>query len=174
MDYSEIVNLTNTPLKFIDVKGNFLTIPSSGDVRIDMQRFTINKNGYYEQSEIKVNNTRMMLCKGMPPKKKGTIYIVSTLVYQFLHNERDDIYIIDEPQKEKGAVMYAKSITRPVYLGLVNIMKEISELTTELANCKKTMSEVELEPSIAISTDERMDEILFQIKSITDKYIVSL
>lgn len=164
MNKVEIVNLTRTPLKFLDVEGNLVTIQSSGEARLDIQRVKSRISGFSNGSEIKVNDTQIVSYKGLPKEKEGVVFVVPSIVYQALYHTRKDIYIIDEPFKQNGAIVHAKSIARPLLKSMKEEYRKISDLVTAVSNNINDESKVH-------SNKESITEKLFEIKKLTDKYL---
>ena len=164
MNKVEIINLTKTPLKFLDKKGNLVVIQSSGEARLDIQRIESEVKGFADGSEIKINNTQIVSYKGLPKEKEGVVFIVPSIVYQTLYHIRADIYIIDEPFKQNGIIVHAKSIARPLLKSMKDEYKKISKLVTEIS------SDLSMFTHTDVDTFD-MSEKLFEIKKLTDKYL---
>jgi len=113
-----IKNYTNSKLIF-KVKHGEISIHSDGVAKCDIHREYLGLDAYIGQERIKTNLTTISDVTGLPEPEDGVIYIVSTLVYICLFKERDDIFVIDEPVKDKHKrVIATRALARPVYTDL--------------------------------------------------------
>ena len=62
---------------------------------------------------IDVTSTKYSKVMGLPEPKKGVIYLVSKLVAEVLHGERDDLYILSGFTRDKGGkIMGGRSLAK--------------------------------------------------------------
>ena len=108
----ELVNLTPHEVNFVDKEDNeIITIPPSGTiVRVDKQQVPIVCIGVGDKTipYIKIHYTEI---QELPPKKKNTLYIVSTLCAQY--SDREDLVILEDLARNKeGKIIGARAIAK--------------------------------------------------------------
>lgn len=157
----KVLNLTKTPLRFLSKDGSFITIPSSGEIKLEIIRIDNNDTAVDVSGfEIRTNKTIVNSFKNLPKEREDTILIVPTIVYTALSHIRSDIFTIDEPFKDNGVVRYAKSISRQSVRSINEDFEKISKLSHLL------FSSIDSNMKNA----EKCKDIIFKIKSIADKY----
>lgn len=114
----EVVNLTKQEIKILDNSNQVITLSADLEARVLIKR---NENSFYKisdtgMSDIKINRTVVSDVSGIPPQKTGTIYIVPQVVFYLVFPLRKDVFIVDEPQKDKyGKILYYRAITQMSY-----------------------------------------------------------
>lgn len=151
-----IRNFTRGAVNIIDKDGNMRILPSEGEIDVIVRRTTegdrfITKNG----EEIVANRSVVQLQRELPPPQEGVVYIVSSFVYYELCYQRQDVFVISEPIKDKGElhVKAARSISRPRHGSIERLLNTI----------KTTLSAVDYD-----TVGEKNIEVLFELKKIID------
>lgn len=112
-----IVNLTKWKINLVRKNGESIVIPPSGEelkVQQDLQEID-------EIDGVPVNQTQYSKTPkgGLPPKKEGTIYLVSVVALQSLPPERDDFFSVDKALKdESGKIVGHRALSRPSIYGV--------------------------------------------------------
>lgn len=150
-----VINLMKGTLSFIAKNGDYITIPSSGEAKVDIIRVDGDTTANIQGLEIKTNKTIVGKITGLPPYNKDYIYIVPTLVYQSIHHERPDVYIVDELIRDHGTVKVAKAISRPEFKSVLSDFEKINNILV----------------SIDFDNSSSIINSVFEAKTITDKYI---
>lgn len=113
----ELKNMTKATLSFMSKEGEIIQIKSDGGIEMEFRRgedYDLNVKTESGHS-IKVNKTHIARIENLPPKKDGVIYVVPTVVYNTLGNEREDFFTVDEPYRDSGKISFAKAISKPVF-----------------------------------------------------------
>ena len=119
-----IKNYTNSKITF-KVKEGEVSIHSDGVAKCEIHREYIGLEAYVGKEKIKTNLTTIHRVTGLPEPEENVIYIVSMLVYLCMFKDRNDVFIVDEPVKDKGKrVIASRALARPVYPDLDKHMKE--------------------------------------------------
>lgn len=106
-----IVNLTRHDLNLYLVDGEPpLHIPKAGTTRVGINRMIVEQL-MFNRYMIGVNETTFYSGSQLPKPQEGTIYVISSLSAKVMTEDRDDVYIPDEPVKnERGKVIGCKSL----------------------------------------------------------------
>lgn len=154
-----IINMTKTPLSFMAKDGTFITIPSSGEIRVETIRIEeplFTAKDALTNKRVKVNKNTVRALVNLPEKREDTILIVPNMVYNAYAHIRDDIYTIDEPFRQNGATKYAKAIARPSISYFNETMKKLSKILEKIHKEKD---------------EEKRTSLIFEAKILTDKNI---
>ena len=111
MEIKKILNYTHHPITIFTQSGT-VEIPKHGMARASTIR-TIADVINYNGTHIPINETQFGSVMGLPENEKGTIIIVSGITSAALDDERDDLFVVDEPVRDsRGKIIGCRALAK--------------------------------------------------------------
>ena len=114
----EVINLTPHDIHIVGSDGKVIkTFPSEGVIRLSQKSEVVGYLALENGERIPLTKTSFGEAEGLPEQKKGTIYIVSSLVCQ-AYPDRQDFFIPDQTVRdEKGRIVGCRSLSKNPFGG---------------------------------------------------------